>query len=135
MADNYVNTNAPLRSGELAQPIKLETNNLAKMIQQGPAYVEQLAASSPFKMENLFGVKTGVEAAMALESTRTRSEHKQPVRTMFARGTLAYDVAEGKRVTIIKANVGVTKRGYNIHRVASSGGNTWLQSEKKLKRL
>ena len=142
MADSYVNVQAPLRSGELAKPIQINTNNLADMASKGAAYIEMENEKCPVKIDLAFGVKTGAEATMALnaEAMRRLSPQARPagsrvVREIYARGTLVYDNENMKRATIIKANVGITRKGRPVHRLADSRGDVWLQSERKLKRL
>lgn len=147
MADSYVNINASLRPGELAQPIRISTNNLAAMAAKGADYIKYVAASSPVQLDSMFGVKTGVAADMALEAgmnarraqfigkTKTTESSGTMIPSIFGRGDVVYDTDHAKRVTVLKACVGYTKKGRPIHRVVDKAGNAWLVSERKLQKL
>lgn len=139
-AKGYVNTGAAVGSGERVQPIKINTTNLAQMVERGPGYVEQLVLSAPCQIDRMFGVKTGREADAILASAPPpgrviEGEVKgTPVGSLFARGDVAYDTDRAKIVTIVKACVGVTKKGRAIHKVVSRSGGSWLQSERNLEK-
>ena len=145
MSDSYVNTNAPLRQGELSQPIRINTTNLAGMVAKGAGYIQHVAASSPVQLDNLFGVKTGAAADLALAaSIDAQRNARRPktiegkatyVESLYGRGDVVFDMERGKKVTVLKACVGYTKMGRPIHRVADKKGNAWLVSEKKLQKL
>ena len=147
MADSYKNTDAPLRTGELAKPIQINTNNLAAMAAKGPEYIRHVAASSPVQLDRLFHVKTGAEADLALAAGAAvrRQESNRVVKVLegqgtavesiYARGDVVRDMTNGRKVTVLKACVGYTKMGRPIHKVSDAKGNVWLVSEKKLQRL
>lgn len=144
MADSYVNTQAPLGQKELAQPIRITTNNLASMAARGVDYMRHVAASSPVQLDRLFHVKTGADADMALmavprlatyQKIKTDAAKGTMVQSLYARGDVVFDTEHGKKVTVLKVAVGYTKLGRPIHRVADKAGNAWLVSEKRLQRI
>lgn len=138
MADSYVNTSGRLNAGELATPIKLSNNNLSSICAQGSEYVNHLVASSPIQIERMFGVKAGAAADLALSMRATSvpvaDSRRQPVPVMFAKGEIAYDTEYSTKVTVHK-HVGYTVKGNPIYRVVDRHGNTWKQSERKLRNV
>ena len=150
-AKGYVNTQAQLGSNEVAQPIRINCTNLAGILKQGARYVDHLNASAPVQIDRMFGVKTGVEAVMALEQSeqlqreaRLRSQDlastdiaavsREPIKSMFARGEVVFDKKYARRVTIVQLNAARTTSGRPAHLVIDSRGNSWKQSEKFLER-
>lgn len=145
MADSYKNISAPLSQGERAEPIKINTTGLRSIVDQGPGYVQMLVDDAPVSIDRMFGVKGGADAdAVRAEfdaSQRPTSSidtvpHAPAAESMYAKGEVLFDMDRGCKVTIVKACVGKTKKGRNIHVVVShKTGDSWRQSERKLRRL
>lgn len=124
---------------ENAIPIQLNTNNLAKLAAGGPAALQAAVDSSPIKLDKMFGVKTGASADMALMAASSAIAQPRATGTVtksksiYAKGELVWDTEKSAKVTITRTSVGLTSKGRPIHKVVDRYGDSWLQTEAKLK--
>lgn len=139
--DDYKNTNAPLGAGEKAQPIKLNTENLNSILNQGTSYVKHLVDSSPIKLDSAFGVVSGERADVIRAShtprasSRSTTSRQPSAVSLFARGDLVFDKQHSRKGVITKTNVGTSKKGYPVHQVVDSrSGEAWTQIETRLEK-
>jgi hypothetical protein len=145
----------PMNNGERGTPIPLGGRTLfgmigsiAKPISGAAERIRsEISMSGQDRFLNGAGIITGGSADMAIaraqasarnalgKPTSSGSGRSASVESIFARGQIVRDKTNGKKATVVKLNVGFTKKGRPIHKVISKSGESWLQSERKLEKI
>lgn len=105
----------------------------------GPEMLTMIELSRPSwhgQAINAIKARGRVPGAQVRQNVVQAGDIQVPVRRKaYVTGARVQYTETGKKLTVIKASVGRTKKGRILHRVADTQGNVWDISEKKLKLL